>query len=222
MEIKVTKIDLKEIQPFRVLFLHENNFQFTYDKCHRYGWADTYTFTLDDVKIGYGSVWGKEKREDRDSIFEFYIIPPYIGLANKFFKEFHRVSGTSFIECQSNDLLLTSMLYEYAQNISAEAILFEDHFQTNFLLPEIIFQKRVSEDNYRDDDRQYMLKLNDEIVATGGLMLNYNIPYADIYYEVNEKYRQRGFGTFIVQKLKKEAYQMGRVPAARCNINNTI
>ncbi|MES1219062.1 MAG: GNAT family protein, partial [Bacteroidota bacterium] len=39
---------------------------------------------------------------------------------------------------------------------------------------------------------------------------------------VNEKYRQRGFGTFIVQELKKEAYLMGRVPAARCNINNTI
>ena len=51
-------------------------------------------------------------------------------------------------------------------------------------------------------------------------MLNYNIPYADIYYEVKENFRQKGFGSLIVQELKKEIYLMGRVPAARCNIRN--
>ena len=60
------------------------------------------------------------------------------------------------------------------------------------------------------------------MAATGGLMLNYNMPYADIYYEVNENYRQKGLGTLMVQELKKAAYEMGRVPAARCNIRNII
>ena len=53
-------------------------------------------------------------------------------------------------------------------------------------------------------------------------MLNYNMPYADIYYEVNENYRQKELGTLMVQELKKAAYEMGRVPAARCNIRNII
>lgn len=52
------------------------------------------------------------------------------------------------------------------------------------------------------------------------MMPNYNMPYADLYYDVPEQHRQKGFGGFMVQELKKAAYQMGRVPAARCNIRN--
>ncbi len=114
------------------------------------------------------------------------------------------------------------MLYEYSQNINAEAILFEDHFQTNFAITDLIFQKKTAEDNSHNDDRGYILKQNGEVVATGGIMLNYNMPYADIYYEVNENYRKRGLGSLMVQELKRETYLMGRVPAARCNIRNII
>jgi ribosomal protein S18 acetylase RimI-like enzyme len=53
-------------------------------------------------------------------------------------------------------------------------------------------------------------------------MLNYNKPYADIYMEVKPSFRRRGFGSLMVQELKKIIYQIGRVPAARCNINNSI
>jgi len=222
LEIKVIKADLKEIQAFRILFLQESNFQFVHNKCHLYSWADTYLFIIDNIKIGYGSVWGRNKREDRDAIFEFYVIIPYRKFANTCFEKFHSESGIPFIECQSNDLLLSSMLYEYSQNINAEAILFKDHYQTNFAIAGVIFQKKTAEENVRDDDRAYILKQNDEVVATGGLMLNYNMPYADIYYEVNENYRQKGYGSFMVQELKKEAYLMGRIPAARCNIKNRI
>jgi hypothetical protein len=71
---------LDDIRVFRVLFLHENHFQFVYDKCHYYGWADTYVIGIGDIKIGYGSVWGKDKRKDWDAIFEFFIIKPYRSL----------------------------------------------------------------------------------------------------------------------------------------------
>jgi hypothetical protein len=57
-------------------------------------------------------------------------------------------------------------------------------------------------------------------VASGGFMLNYNFPYADIYMDVKEPFRRMGFGSLIVQELKKEIYLMQRIPAARCNINN--
>jgi GNAT superfamily N-acetyltransferase len=220
MELKVIKTELKEIQALRTLFLHENNFQFTYDKCHLYGWADTYLFMIDDVKAGYGSVWGKEKREDRDSIFEFYMTEPHRKFADAFFKGFHTISGATFVECQSNDLLLTTLLFQYTEHIGSEAILFEDSFQTDFFLREMVLQKKLTESNENSQSREYELLKRGELVASGGMMLNYNMPYADLYYGVEEKHRRKGFGTYLLQELKKEAYRMGRVPAARCNINN--
>ncbi len=221
MEIEIIKTGLKEIEELRSLFLQENNFQFVHNKCHLYGWADEYLFSSNGIKIGYGSVWGQKKREDRDAIFEFYIIKPYRKFSNNLLLKLYESSKASFIECQSNDLLLSSMLYEYSQDINAEAILFEDDFQTNFEISDVTFQ-RGTEDATNNYDVRYILKLKDEVVATGGLMLNYNLPYADLYYEVNENYRRRGLGSFMVQELKKEAYRISRVPAARCNITNTV
>jgi hypothetical protein len=54
MEVNVTKVELEEIRAFRILFLHENHFQFTHNKCHDYGWADNYLFIVDGITAGYG------------------------------------------------------------------------------------------------------------------------------------------------------------------------
>src|SRR2546426_150205 len=112
MQYNITKTNLEEIRALRIFFLQENNFQFIYNKCHDYGWADTYLFSTNGTKIGYGSIWGKDKRENRDAVFEFYLIEPFKKLANIIFPQFIAVSNPSFIECQSNDPLLSSMLYE--------------------------------------------------------------------------------------------------------------
>jgi GNAT superfamily N-acetyltransferase len=218
MPIQVIKTDLHEIKDMRVVFLHDGNFQFTYDKAHYYGWADTYVFLLDGQKVGYGSVWGKDKREDRDSIFEFFLIKPHRKQANAFFPEFIIASGASYIECQSNDDLLTSMLYEYATDIGAEAILFKDHAQTHFVVDGATLERNLPESNERN--RQYLMKVGDTLVANGGMIMNYNIPYVDIYYDVLEEHRRKGYASFFVQELKKEAYSIDRVPAARCNVHN--
>lgn len=216
MESTITKVALADIQALRNLFLAGIRFQFIYNKCHGAGWADTYLITVDGLNAGYGSVWGKDKREDRDAIFEFYLLPPYRKYAGKLFVEFYRTSGASFIECQSNDVFLTGMLYEFGKNINAEAVLFEDGVTTLMSIPGTKFRK--NED--ADGDIVYVLEWNGNTVATGGYVWNYNFPYIDIYYEVNENYRRRGFGSLVTQELKKEAYRLNRVPTARCNINN--
>ncbi|MFT4153186.1 GNAT family N-acetyltransferase [Parafilimonas sp.] len=221
MEISIAKANVQELQPLRDLFLHENKIEFVYNKCHLYGWADTYAFTIDNVITGYGAVWGKDKREDRDTIFEFYMIEAFRKYANLVFKKFKEACGATFIECQSNDVLLFSLLCEHAQNIHAGAILFEDSFQTNFYHPQLLFEKNKTPGSH-PDDRSYILKLHGETVAAGGLMLNYNKPYADIYYEVKENHRRKGYGSFMLQLLKQEAYAIQRVPAARCHIKNNI
>jgi len=222
MQITIVRTGLTEITTFRNLFLQETNFQFIHNKCHDYGWADTYLFAIDGVQAGYGSVWGQNRREDRDTIFEFYVLPPYRKMAELIFSKLIGISGVVYLECQTNDLLLSSMVYRFSENIHAESTLFEEDFQSNLSIPGVVFRKKTVTDKVDEDTGEYLLLYNDSIVADGGLMLNYNFPFADIYMRVKENERQKGYGSFIVQELKKEAYHIGRVPAARCNVKNHI
>lgn len=219
MQVQIIKTPLEDIKDLRVLFLHENHFQFVHDKCHLYGWADTWLILLDGKAAGYASVWGTDRREDRDTLFEFYLLPLFRTQTDLVFKEALNVTGVPFIECQSNDPLLTSMLYKFAMDIRGEAILFEDCFLTTLSLTGVVFSRETDEDTGFDAGG-YILSQHGEIVATGGFMLNYNMPYADIYMEVKEHARRKGFGSLMVQELKKEIYLRRRVPAARCNIRN--
>jgi hypothetical protein len=221
MEISVSKVSLKELGTLRSEFLAENNIEFCLDKSHLYGWADTYLFTVDGVTAGYGSVWGKDERTERDSIFEFYLTKEHLDRSTTFFAAFISSSGVKYIESQTNDKFLAPMLFEFAEKIFAESILFEEDFESCVVLPGAELVPNDANDP-KNRDQQFVLKYNGEQVASGGLMLNYNFPYADIYYGVEEKHRRKGFGTLIVQELKKEAYKLGRVPAARCGVNNTI
>ncbi|OQP65679.1 GNAT family N-acetyltransferase [Niastella populi] len=220
MQLQIIKTTSADIKDFRKLFLHENNFQFVFDKCHYYGWADAYIFMADGTTIGYGAVWGTDKREDRDTIFEFYLLPPYRKHNSSIFHQFITASGPKLIECQSNDKQLTGMLYEFGKNIYAEAILFEEHVKTSLHIPGVQFGKRPPQDDNPVHFEGYYLMQNGELVANGGFLINYNFPYADIYMDVKEDCRQQGLGSLMVQELKKEIYRMGRVPAARCGINN--
>ncbi|WP_080059930.1 GNAT family N-acetyltransferase [Spirosoma aerolatum] len=222
MHIQIDKTSEVDIQPFRVLFLQELNRQFICNKCHQYGWADVYLITINGIRVGYSAVWGTDRREDRDTIFEFYVLPLYRKFTNTLFPKLCSVTKATYIECQSNDALLAAMLYEYAHSINAEAILFEDYASTDLRASDGVFRQRTSDDIPEGDQSPYVLELNGAIVASGGLMLNYNLPFADIYMQVKEPFRRQGLGSFMVQELKKVAYLMGRVPAARCNITNQI
>ncbi|WP_018626781.1 GNAT family N-acetyltransferase [Niabella aurantiaca] len=220
MALHITRTTADVIEPLRVLFLNEGGFQFICNKCHTYGWADLYLFTAKGAAVGYGAVWGSEKRTDRDTIFEFYLIPPYREIAGDVFNAFRRVSNATLVECQTNDWLLTSMFYESTHDIRAEAVLFEDGHRTLLMVPGVSFRTRAATDDMGDDDSTHVLEQEGVIVASGGLMLNYNMPYADIYTQVREPFRRQGLGALIVQELKNEAYSLNRMPAARCNIDN--
>jgi len=216
MEAEVHKVPLHEIQDLRDLSLRENNFQFVHDKCHGAGWADTYIFSMGKDTAGYGSVWGKDDRKARDTIFEFYLLKSYRKFAQIIFPEFRVISGVDFLECQTNNMLQSEMMFEYARNIYAEAILFEDSFQTEISIPDTSFKRNSS----NNEGPEYVLEHAGQIVASGGYVRNYNFPYIDMYYEVKEDHRKKGFGSLFTQELKREAYRLKRVPAARCNIKN--
>lgn len=222
-KLNAVKTDLARIQPLRALFLQETNFQVRYNACHERGWTDSYLLTSGDVEMGYGSIKGGAPA-DRDTVFEFYVIPPSRKHASLLFSELLSASQAEHIECQSNDRLLTAMLFEFAHKIHAEVVLFEQHATTDYAVPGAIFRAR------RDDDRifehtlepvgDYVLELRGEVVATGGFLLHYNQPFADLYMEVQNDHRRKGVGSLLVQELIKQCYLAGRVPAARCNVQN--
>lgn len=224
MTIRAVKAELKDIRALRALFLQETNFQIRYNASHERGWTDSYLLTADgELEIGYGAIKGQEIA-GRDTVFEFYVTPAFRRLASAAFRELLTVSGATWIECQSNDALTFAMQCEFARDINADVVLFADHAATEHIIPGAIVRRR------RDDDQvfghsaepagDYVLALAGEIVATGGFLLHYNMPFADLYMEVREDHRRNGFGSFLLQEVKKACYLAGRVPAARCSLQN--
>src|SRR5262249_53435483 len=146
--IDIIKTNLETIQPFRVMFLHENNFQFIYDKCHYYGWSDDYLIALNGKNIGYGCLWGTDSRVARDSVYEFFLLTPQRHLASRIFKQFIDVTNALYIESQSNDLLLSAMTYEYSESIAPEAILFAEDKETHWKMEGVQMKRRhIDDDN---------------------------------------------------------------------------
>jgi len=224
MSLNVLRTGLQEILSLRNLFLQENNFQIRYNACHERGWTDSYIILNNAEKIGYGAVKGNENIKDRDTIFEFYIIPSYRRISSAAFSKLLSESGAAFIECQNNDLLLTALLYEFGKNINSDVVLFEEGVTSSLHMANVLFRKRDNDDVIFDHTAEpvgdYVLKLDKEIVATGGFLLHYNMPFADLYMEVREDYRRKGLGSFFIQEIKKQCYLAGRVPAARTSVNN--
>ncbi len=224
MDLKIVKTSLDAIQPLRALFLQESNFQVRYDACHIRGWADEYIFRVDDAEIGYGSVKGKEDLKDRNAIFEFYVVPAFRNRAVAIFAALIKASGVIYIECQSNDLLSSGMMFEFAENIFSDVVLFKAGAVTYHHFNDVIFRKKMDTDRLFDHQSEpegdYVLEKNGEIVGSGGFLLHYNKPFADLYMEVDPEYRRKGYGSFLIQEIKKVCYLARRVPAARCGISN--
>jgi GNAT superfamily N-acetyltransferase len=223
MACTALKVELKDIDFLRALFLQETNFQIRYNASHERGSTDSYLLIVNDLKVGYCSTRG-QKSKDRDTVFEYFVVPPFRKMASEFFDRLLAASGAEYIECQSNDLLLSSMLYEFSPAISANVVLFEDHAVTDYVLPGALFRSKRSDDQVFEHKTEpvgdYVVERNGEVVATGGFLLHYNKPFADLYMEVREDCRRRGSGSFLLQEVKKQCYLAGRVPAARCDILN--
>lgn len=223
MRVDARKVPLEEILPLRALFLQEANHQVRYNARHERGWSDSYLLLVDDCSVGYGAIMGREI-PDRDTVFEFFVLPAFRKHANVLFRALLAAAHPPFIECQSNDPLLASMLFEFARGIYADVVLFEDRRVTQLELPGARFRRRRADEQVFahtvEPVGEHVVERNGEVIATGGFLLHYNLPFADLYMEVREDQRRRGVASFLLQEIKRECYLAGRVPAARCGIRN--
>jgi GNAT superfamily N-acetyltransferase len=72
----------------------------------------------------------------------------------------------------------------------------------------------------RQGGGEWVLESNEALAAKGGILFHYNQPYGDICMDVVEPLRRRGFGSYLVQELKRACYELGAIPCARCNPTN--
>jgi GNAT superfamily N-acetyltransferase len=225
MPIDVSLAAPDAVRPLRELHRREMNCQIVLDSWLSRGWADAYLLRVDGRVIGYGLVGGV-RANPKDTITEFYVLPPERGAALPLFRKLVAASGATGVETQTNDLLLTLILYDCGTCIESTVVLFHDACTTSLPCPGGAFRASTAGDRaglaaqQLDPDAGWLVEDGGTVVAAGGVLCHYNPPYGDIYMGVAEPFRRRGYGSYLVQELKRVAYEMGKVPAARCNAAN--
>jgi GNAT superfamily N-acetyltransferase len=205
----------------RDLYRQEMDCQIRYDSHLGRGLADPYLLFLDGRVAGYGGVLN---RYDAGRLTEFYVLPHARARRLPLFRALLAASGATQIAAQTNDptgLLL--MLYDCGRNIVSDSILFHDAERTGLPCPAGVFRHADSADcgpNPHDPPPQWVIEEDGVVVAAGGFLTHYNPPYADIFMSVAASERRRGFGSYLVQEIKRMCYEAGRRPAARCNPDN--
>jgi GNAT superfamily N-acetyltransferase len=227
MRAVATPISPDAVLALRIRFRQEMNCQIVHDSIHRRpGWTTAYALHSGGTVAGFSSVAIGGPWTGKPTIFEFYVLPDHRDRAFDLFEALLGTSGARLMEIQSNDTLLAAMLHTYARDIWSEKIVFHDRI-TTALPPNGVAVQQITPDEdvrvaigQRQGGTEWRLLLRDEPVATGGILFHYNEPYGDIYMEVAEPFRRRGFGAYLVQELKRVAYELGSIPCARCSPDN--
>lgn len=227
MRVSARTTSASAVLPLRILYRREMDCQIVHDSIHRRaGWTTTYALSLDETMVGFGSVAIGGPWTGKPTVFEFYVMPEHRGSAFHLYEALLTTSGARLMEVQSNDLLLASMLHTYAHEVSSEKIVFRDGVSTALPANGAILQPLTPDEEIRaaiaqrQGGTEWRLQLDGETVATGGILFHYNEPYGDVYMDVAEPFRRRGFGAYLVQELKRVAYELGSIPAARCSPDN--
>lgn len=223
--LQVTSTSVEIILPLRDEYRAEMGCQIVHDSWHARGFTDSYLLTLDGDVVGYGAVGGSPG-EPKDTVKEFFVRPRHRAFALPLFRRLLAESGARTIEAQSNDVLLSLMLWDCALEVMSETILFADAATTCHPAPDGTLRPLTDADRARVFAHTVVpvgswgIERRGELVATGGIFTHYNPPYGDIYMEVAPGYRRQGFGSYLVQELKRICRGMGNVPAARCQRSN--
>lgn len=211
----------------RNVYRQEMNCQVVHDSIHRRaGWTTTYALMVDEMSAGFGSMAIGGPWTGSPTIFEFYVLPAYRVYAFHLFEALLAACEARSMEIQSNDTLLAVMLHTYARDIRSEKIVFRDGVTTTLESNGAVLEPMTGEEDTRraiaarQGGPEWRLQLGNDTVAAGGLLFHYNPPYGDIYMDVAEPFRRRGFGAYLVQELKRVAYTLGSVPGARCSPDN--
>lgn len=227
MTINVHRAEFPEIAAMRDVFRKAMNCQIVHDSIHvRTGWTHEYVVVDGDAAVGYGSVAVAGPWRDKPTVYEFYMVPERRSRAFATFDAFLSASNPQAFEVQTSDALTTVLCLTYARDIGTERVVFRDHETTAHDANGAILRQLTSDDDiqtaiaHRQGGGEWVVEIEGAIVGKGGILFHYNPPYGDVYMEVSEPFRRRGIGTYLVQELKRICYELGAIPAARCDPTN--
>ena len=215
MNISARPVSVSGISSWRDMYRQEMHCQIVHDDMHsREGWTQPYLLEIEGAAAGYGSILIAGPWTGTRTLFELYVAPKHRSRVFDLFDAFLVASGATAMTVQTNDTILSVMLHARAQSIVSEKIIFEDKITTNHAPQGATLRRRDA------PDQDWGLEVDGAIAATGGILYHYNRPYGDLYMEVAEAFRLRGLGSYLVQELKRICYELGSIPAARCNTDN--
>jgi len=223
----VRRAEHAEIVSLRDDFRKEMDGQIVHDSIHaRLGWTLEYAISQGDRLIGYGSVAVAGPWRDKPTVYEFYLEPAFRTRAFELFDAFLAISSPHAYEVQTSDTLSTMMCLTHAGDIGTERIVFRDGGTTMHNVNGATLRCVTSREEIetaiaeRQGGGEWVVEIDGTVVARGGMLFHYNRPYTDVYMDVDEPFRRRGIGTYVVQELKRLAYELGAIPCARCSTTN--
>ncbi len=224
MKFTANAIERLHAQPLHDLYRQEANCQLIRDSFWARALLDAYAIQIDGCIAGHGAV---ANRYDKGRVVEFYTLPSYRRYARRMFEAMLSAAPATHIEAQTNVPLMLMVLNDFATDVRAEKVLLADSYSTQLTCPDGGLFREVRPFNelpvfeHRTEPAgDWVLEVRGAIVATGGFTTHYNPPFADLYMEVEEGSRMRGFGSYLIQELKRVCYESGKIPAARCDIAN--
>lgn len=226
-ELQVGVAPAAELLPLRARFREEMNCQIVHDSIHRReGWAVCYRLGTVEHPVGFGTVAIGGPWAGKPTVYEFWVVPEERVRLFDWFEAFLEAAHPSHFEVQTNEPQLAVLLHAYGRHFESEKIVFRDGAQTQLPAHGARVRGLTSAEEIRRAlaNRQgggdWVLELDGQRIASGGVLFHYNVPYGDVYMEVDAGFRRRGFGSYLVQELKRECYALGAIPAARCNPGN--
>ena len=227
MHVAVKLVEADAVLAMRTRYRQEMDCQIVHDSIHRRpGWTQTYQLELDGAAVGFGLLAVGGPWTEKPALLEFYVLPEHYGAAFKLFEALVGACGARYFEIQSNEALPLVMAHAYGRNIESERIVFRDGFTSKLVAPGATLHETTPREEVlaaierRQGGGEWRLEVDGATVATGGILFHYNLPYGDVYMDVPEPFRRRGYGSYIVQELKRVAYELGAIPAARCSTSN--
>jgi GNAT superfamily N-acetyltransferase len=221
------RVSNDELLPLRARYREEMNCQIVHDSIHvRPGWTESYKLEVDGLCAGYGAVAVGGPWKAKPAALEFYVLPEHRTRAFDLFEAFLKAGRPPCFEAQSNDVLFAAMVLAYGRQIASEKIVFHDKLTTSLRAKGAVLKCATPTEEIlkaielRRGGGEWVLEADGAPVGKGGILFHYNRPYGDIYMEINRPFRRRGFGSYLVQELKRACYALGALPCARCSPAN--
>ena len=179
------------------------------------GFADAYALLVDGRMEGFAGVW---IRHHPGRITSWYLSPSAEPSETELLRTLQEESGAHELEVQTNVGSGAQLLRDTASETWTEKLLFEDGGRFELAPPGVRLRPRSESDD--GPDGEWVLEQGSRLVGAGGVMTHYNHPFADLYMEVIEDMRGQGYGSYLVQELRRVCIESGLIPAARCDEHN--